>query len=345
MRPRSVHRVRTVAVVLVAAAVIASGCSGSGTARLGTTAGVDATARPTAAGAAAEREAATASDLCTAAVLRPRRPRVQAGGLTETSGLARSPAAPALIWAHNDSGGGPELFAIGRRGRHLGAYTLSGATATDWEDMARLPRPATDVLFVADIGDNPPSDRSAVVVYRAPEPVVASSSSRTVAGVEAITLTYGDGPRDAEALLADPVTGDLFVVSKAWDGTPAGVYRIPANVAADPPSEAVTMARVGDVTGPDGGPLDGGNQSLANLVTAGDVAPNGSIVGLRTYDRVLLYPRAPSDTVADALARTPCEAPVALEPQGEAFGFTLDGRGYLTISEGAHPRIHTFHLP
>ena len=41
-----------------------------------------------------------------------------------------------------------------------------------------------------------------------------------MADVEALTLTYADGPRDAEALLADPVSGDLFVVSKQLVGRP-----------------------------------------------------------------------------------------------------------------------------
>jgi len=33
------------------------------------------------------------------------------------------------------------------------------------------------------------------------------------------------------------------------------------------------------------------------------------------------------------------------EPQGEALGFTRDGRGYVTLSEGVHPPVHRFVAP
>ena len=33
------------------------------------------------------------------------------------------------------------------------------------------------------------------------------------------------------------------------------------------------------------------------------------------------------------------------EPQGEALGFTRDGRGYVTLSEGAHVALHRFTAP
>jgi len=33
------------------------------------------------------------------------------------------------------------------------------------------------------------------------------------------------------------------------------------------------------------------------------------------------------------------------EPQGEAVGFTRSGRGYVTLSEGAHVPLHQFIAP
>ena len=104
-----------------------------------------------------------------------------------------------------------------------------------------------------------------------------------MADVEALTLTYADGPRDAETLLADPVSGDLFVVSKQLVGRP-GAYRIPAGAE---PGGTITMARVADV-GVDGG----------TLVTGGDVSLDGSVVALRTYTSVLLFLRADDETVS-----------------------------------------------
>jgi hypothetical protein len=161
--------------------------------------------------------------------------------------------------------------------------------------------------------------------------VPAGAAGGDLAGAAALTLTYADGPRDAEALLADPRTGDLFVVTKQWGGGPAGVYRIPAD--ADP-GTSTRMERAADVGGSDG-----------RLITGGDVSPDGSVVGLRTYTEVLLWDRGPGQTVPEALAGQPCTAPSAAEPQGESLALAADGRGYLTVSEGANPPLHAFRLP
>jgi hypothetical protein len=56
---------------------------------------------------------------------------------------------------------------------------------------------------------------------------------------------------------------------------------------------------------------------------------------------VYLWAREPGQTVADALAGEPCEAPTAFEGQGEAVAIDPDGSGYTTVSEGEHPTIHT----
>ncbi len=252
--------------------------------------------------------------------------------LVETSGLAASRRFDGVLWAHNDSGGEAEVFAVGADGADLGRYLVDGADAQDWEDMALGAGPdGDDVLYLGDIGDNTAS-RSSITVYRAPEPDAApDTAGGTITGVEGLTLTYGDGPRDAEALLADPVTGDVFVVSKQWDLGPSGVYRVPVEAA---PGASITMERTADVS-----------QPSPDLVTGGDVSADGSLVALRTYGSVLLWDRAPDQTVPEALTAEPCSAPVVAEAQGEAVAFSADGRGYVTISEGQNPVINWFRLP
>jgi hypothetical protein len=295
-------------------------------------------------GAAPERDGSTtteapprptAAELCAGAVAVEPSPVVAQAAVSEASGLAASEANPGIVWTHNDSGGGPEVFAVGLDdGADRGRYTLAGAAAVDWEDMARGPGPdgGADVLYLADIGDNM-SRRPSVTVYRAPEPTIdPAAPTGTIAGVEALGLTYADGPHDAEALLADPVTGDLFVVTKAWDGAPAGAYRIPAGTAPGP--QPAVMARAGDV-----------GVARGELVTGGDVASDGSIVGLRTYTAVLLWDRAEAQSIAEALAGPPCSAPAPVEIQGEALTLDPDGRGYVTLGEGLSSPVHRFRLP
>ena len=280
----------------------------------------------------------TAADLCAGAVLGASPATVAEPDLTEISGVAASRQSPGVLWVHNDSGGDPEVFAVGLDGAARGRYALDGAEATDWEDIALGPGPddGVDELYLGDIGDND-SQRSSVTVYRVAEPAVpdagpgTSSGEQSLSGVEALTLTYADGARDAETLLSDPVSGDLFVVSKQWDGGPAGVYRIPADT---PGGGSVTMERVADAAVPSG-----------ELATGGDISADGSLIAVRTYQSVLLWDRAPDQTVGEALAGEPCKAAATSEMQGEAVAFLPQGDAYVTVSEGRNPPINRFALP
>lgn len=166
-------------------------------------------------------------------------PCVIAGGPTslpdvpETSGLAIGRRQP-VLWTHNDSGHETDLFAIDDTGRQVGRVRVAVATR-DWEDVSAGPCPAGDCLYVADIGDNG-QGRPQVFLHRLPEPAPGSS---TADAPETFTLTYPDGPHNAEGLF---VLGDeAFVVTKDRTGT---VYRtgpLPAG------GGAVTVRRLGDL--------------------------------------------------------------------------------------------------
>ena len=276
--------------------------------------------------------AVSAQELCDGAVGAEDVVTVATEDLTEASGIALSRQNEGVVWAHNDSGGAPEAYAVGLDGTDRGRLGLDGAEAFDWEDMALGTGPGgADHLYLGDIGDNN-AVRDEVVVYRLAEPAVPAEglAAGATAPAERLTFTYADGPRDAETLLSDPSTGDLFVVSKTWDAGTVGIYRIPADATPDAP---VVMERMGEVP------------ALAGeMVTGGDVSADGSLVALRTYFGVQVWDRGAGQTVADALAGEPCEAPAPFEVQGEALAFTPDGRGYVTIAEGQSPRVNRFHL-
>lgn len=281
---------------------------------------------------------ATAGELCDGAEALGDNGTVASPELTEISGVAVSRRQPGVLWTHNDSGGGPDVYALGDDGSDRGRFALgAGAEARDWEDMALGPGPeaGVDYLYLGDIGDND-SERDQVVVYRVPEPDLATTpAGTTLTDVAHLTLTYADGAHDAEALLSDPATGDLFVVTKQWDGTASSVFRLPADVAATATADQVVeMEEVGDVPGADG-----------QMVTAGDVAIDGSVVALRTYAEVLLWSRGEGESVADALAGDPCEAPAPFEIQGEAIALSPDGRGYVTIAEGERSTVNRYRVP
>ena len=227
------------------------------------------------------------------------------------------------------------MFAVGDNGRDLGTYTLGGAAATDWEDIDVGPGPSAGVnyLYTADIGDNGKT-RTSVRAYRVPEPPVdataATPNAQTLTGVDALTLKYPDGPHDAETFLVDPASGELFIVTKELTGA-SQVFRAPANLAA---GSTTTLTQVATLA-----------LGLGGLATGGDVTAAGDVIALRTYGKVLLYPRVAGTPLASAFARTPCAGKVAVEAQGEAIAFTRDGRGYVTSTEGAHPPLHRFVAP
>ena len=153
---------------------------------------------------------------------------VTAPELTECSGMVASRAQSDLLWAHNDSGDTPSLYALGEDGRLRGVVTVTGAEAVDWEDIAIRAAGERDELVIGDIGDND-AKREHVVLYRVAEPVLEGDGSELEATepAQALPVVYPDGPRDAEALFADPEDGTLYIVSKEWSTGISGLYRYP----------------------------------------------------------------------------------------------------------------------
>jgi hypothetical protein len=241
--------------------------------------------------------------------------------LTEISGLAASQTHPGYYWAHNDSGDQPRLFLLGPDGSLDGEYSLVGADAVDWEDIAVGPCDTTDgvgsCIYVGDIGDND-AVRDDYVIYRTLEP-----AERVPAGtlaVQAFGLSYPDGSHDAEAMFwAD---GALHIITKQLT-TVSQVFRVPKLVTEDVVAEEVLAAFL---------PPEG---ILA--VTAADANEQGVLV--RTYTSLFFYPTI-GLSLADALEAEPCGLPVAQEGQGESVAWRRDAVGYVTASEGAGERLN-----
>jgi 5'/3'-nucleotidase SurE len=262
--------------------------------------------------------------------------------LAEVSGVVASRAHPPVLWVHNDSGGEPAVYAVSPVGASLGAYPIEGATAIDWEDIAIGPGPerGTSYLYLGDIGDNT-SSRKAIVVYRVAEPEAApNGSGETLTGAEKFTLHYPNGAVDAESLLVDPQSGDLFVIDKPLLSAVGTVYRVPRRRLVD--GADVTMRRVASFQLSTDSE-DGAGLLLGTLITGADVSPDGSLVLVRTYRRLLAFARPAGQPLASAFSVDACSAPQADERQGEAIAFTIaPDTGYVTTSEGVHAPIHTF---
>jgi hypothetical protein len=254
--------------------------------------------------------------------------RVDDPALDEISGLVTGRRSPDVLWVHNDSGGAPQVTAITPDGVTRGTFTLARAKNVDWEDIAIGAGPEDDVpyLYVGDIGDNG-EKRPFVTVYRVPEPEVGTDGAvvtRTLDDVERLEFTYPDGPHDAEVLLFDPRTGDLYIVTKTVNDT-TQMFRAPApqRPGERRELEAVDVTAIGD----------------RKRLTAGDVTADGSLIGMRSYGEAAVWPRGADEDVATALGGEPCRVPLQLEAQGEAFGFSAQGDAYFTTSEFERPDI------
>lgn len=264
---------------------------------------------------------------------------IASDAITEASGLVASRRNPGVLWVHNDSGDGPRLFAIGTYGELLGTYYLAGAQARDWEDIALGPGPeaGVDYLYVGEIGDNLRQYPEALL-YRVPEPAIAADQAAvvdTLGGTVALRFQYPDGPENAEALLSDPLTGDLYVVTKTTDR--AVVYRMPPPHTPEMPLTLEQVARL-DLTGFE--PQDSPNQ----MIVAGDIAPSGRELLLKTYGYVYHWTR--SSAAVSFFEKDPQRVPYVLEPQGEAIAWAADGQGYFTVSEEPHGfPAHLFFYP
>ncbi len=253
--------------------------------------------------------------------------------IDESSGLAASPSQPGVFWTLNDSGDGPFLYAVGADGAALGRWLVSGAENRDWEDLAAgFDADGAPVLWIADTGDNR-RDRADAALYRVPEPPV--DPSNPAAGWPTLPATrfplaFPDGPRNVEAMLVHPHTGEVLLVAK--DVGAAEVYRV------WPQFGDVSWAEhVGNIELPGWGPLA--------QATGGAVSPDGTRLALRTYGGLAEWEILPGQGLAEALAGEPRQVAVPFMWLAEAVSYGSDGRTFYLTAEGSPGTLVVVALP
>ena len=244
--------------------------------------------------------------------------------ITEVSGIAAGWRNPEVLWIHEDSGAPPEVYAVSLDGTLLARCTLTGITPIDCEDIAVGPgqEPDESYVYLADIGDNG-MRRKMISIYRFLEPQIDaewSEESLLIDKVERFDLVYPDRPHDAETLLVDPSSGEIYVITK-WDPR-SRIYQAGLN----DPDGPITLEYVGDL------PFAG--------ATGGDISPDGRWIIIRTYFSAYIWHRDPGISIAEVIQSDGCPVPLAQEPQGEAICFVHSAESYVTISEGLHPVLY-----
>lgn len=252
--------------------------------------------------------------------------------LAEISGAVSSSLNPHCLWVHNDSGNENCLYALDTRtAAVIAVYRIAGVANHDWEDIAAGPGPEQGVsyLYVADIGDND-MKRPVKQIVRFPEPRLTAGSPaemKIVRGADIISFKYPDGCHDAETLLLDPLSRDMYIVSKT--SRDAVLYRLsfPQNT-----DRVIAAEKCGAVHLPQ--------------ATAGSVTRDGSGIVIKNYFSLFYWRRDAGSTLFQALGAAPVILPYIPEPQGEAVCWDRDGKGLFTLSEQkANMPVHLFYYP
>lgn len=252
---------------------------------------------------------------------------IQSDLIQEASGIVTSRKNASVLWVHNDSGNSPKIYAINPSGELLGAFGIKDTHCRDWEDIAIGPGPEEnrDYLYIGDIGDNK-AKYPAVTVYRVPEPNVDNNRDGKefeIGPAEGIELVYPDGPKDAETLLIDPITKDIYVISKR--SIFSKVYLAPYPQSIEKPTKLILMSIL-----PWG------------LATGGDVSRDGRLVIVRGLTSASIWHRPEGKPLWDAFEGECTSIELMPEPQGEAVCFDADMSGFFTLSEKPFQPIYYF---
>lgn len=239
--------------------------------------------------------------------------------IIEASGIAASRKNENVLWVHNDGGDKNRIYAMNSNGKHLGIYYLKKAKSNDWEDIAVGPGPLDEheYIFVADIGDNK-AKRKVKYIYRVIEPDVIPEKApvdTVLKDVDKIPFKYPDGKRDAETIMVDPISKDIYIVSKRESNV--HVYRLEYPQSTKEINTLEYMCTL----------------NMTN-VTAGDISPTGCEILIKTYDKIYYWNRLPGQKLWNILEKVqPKELFYIAEPQGEAISWHPNSLGFYTTSE------------
>ncbi len=247
--------------------------------------------------------------------------RYSSGALSAVSGMAASRAYPGMFWLENDQGDpNAAIYLVDSTGAVHADYAVTGATNRDWTDMTIGPGPGTDTtyLYVADIGDSP-GDHPYSIVYRFQEPNMPLGTTELYANTahaDQIKYKYPDGPRDAETILIDPQSKDLYIVDKNINGN---LYELPYPQSTD---TIITATKL-----------------LENLHfgpwRCGAIGANRRDLILKGYNAMMYWPITPGESILDVLLSEPVYLSLSgiNEPQGEAMCLAVNDSAIWTTSK------------
>ncbi|MGX4691413.1 WD40 repeat domain-containing protein [Streptomyces sp. JNUCC 63] len=235
--------------------------------------------------------------------------------IKESSGLAASRRHPGVYWTHNDSGYGPQIYAVdGGTGETVATVTLSGIGKP--RDVEAISIGPGNQIYVGDIGDNLGGTWPYVWIYRLPEP--KELKDQTIRATQYV-VKYADGARDAESMVVHPKTGRVYIIDKKEDG--GHLYEGPAELSASGTNVFKPIA-----------PVD-------LWATDAALSPDGRQLAVRGYFGGIHY-----DWNGGKIKRAG-RLDVPLQRQGESITYSVDGTRLLYGSEGVNSPVEVRDAP
>lgn len=278
--------------------------------------------------------------------------------ISDATGSTRTEAANAgVLWFVTDSPANG-IFSCGfDEPDDITVWTVTGATYVDLESVCSYRIGGTSYLIFGDTGNNGNAVDSRGVgidlkLIRVAEPAVGGGGA--IGGREDINCVFPAGNlpshRDVECILADPTTGDIWVVTKRI--TPVKLYRLPYSASY---AGTQTLIFEGNMTN------DATFNTFSDIrvaggvggyVTGGAINPaNKREIILKSYDKVFRWWSAEGESILATLQRAPNQNLVEVyvgggitdtkgygihpngEPQGETLAFLRNGLDFVTASE------------
>ena len=242
--------------------------------------------------------------------------------LNESSGLAASNYATDVLWSINDSGDGPNIFALSTAGEALGRWQIDVDKPIDWEAMDAFSLNGKGYLLIADVGDNF-ARRQSVSFLVVEEPKLEVDQERPLPVAWQVEFSYPNGPKDSEAVAVDAAAGRVLILSKRT--FPNELYAVPLRVTESTKIVAEKIANLHPL--PRNVP---GNEALYGRAAPYQGMPTGmSLKGERllvtTYRDAYLYDYGD-------VTQEPSRIPLPLAGQREAIAFARDSDSTAYVS-------------
>ncbi|MFB6455407.1 hypothetical protein ACE38W_09070 [Chitinophaga sp. Hz27] len=237
----------------------------------------------------------------------------------ELSGIAASQVNKGVLYVHDDYNGNKTVVITNANGDDLGQIIVDNISTRNMEDISVGPGPVVgkSYIYIADIGDNN-AGRASIAVYRFEEPVITNADANTkihITAVDKLELKYPQTAVNAETLLVDPLTKDIYIASKQSSKSIIWKATYPQSTTAPTVLQSVLKTNF-------------------DLLTSGDISGDGSEILLRNKGQIWHWKRAAGQTIVQALLIAPETAPYAgNEHQGEGICFAADAGGYYTDTE------------